>query len=172
MRQSSLNAALTAIFAALYFAITVIFQPISFLAIQVRVSGALILLCALFPEPILAGVTIGVFFANMLSPLGAIDLISAPITFLAMLPLYFLRKRGDGWIIFGGALKSVVIAAWVSLELRWVYHIPFIVNFPLVLIGDLVAVLVIGYPVYRVVKRYLPNFVSVGEKQAERISEK
>ena len=157
--------AMTAIIGALYFVITIVLQPISFLAIQVRVSGALILLLPLFPEATLFGVSIGVLFANMFSPLGLIDLVSAPVTFAAMLPLYLFCRKGkqnDALIIVGGAIKSVVIAAWVSLLLYWVFGIPVEINFPLVLIGDAIAVVGIGFLLYKLLHRYLPGNINAG----------
>jgi len=164
-----MNIAMAAIIAALYFTITIVLQPISFLAIQVRVSGALILLLPLFPEATLFGVSIGVFFANMISPLGAVDLISAPVTLVAMLPLYLFCKKGkktDTMVIVGGVIKCIVIAAWVSLLLFWVFGIPFVINFPLVLIGDAIAVIGIGFPLFKVLHRYLPG--ALVEDQIER----
>lgn len=164
--------AMTAVIASLYFAITIVLQPFSFLAIQVRISGALILLLPLFPDATLFGVSIGVLFANMVSPLGAIDLISAPVTFVAMLPLYFICKKGkknDALIIAGGAIKCVVIAAWVSLLLISVFELPywaFWLNFFLVLIGDVIAVIGIGFPLYKILHRYLPG--ALVEDQIER----
>jgi uncharacterized membrane protein len=160
-KYTTIQIALTGVIAALYTAITYVLQPISFLAIQVRVSGALILLLPLFPEATLLGVSLGVLFANMTSPLGPIDLLSAPITLLAMIPLYLLRKKGIAAILAGGAIKSIVIAIWVSAMLQWAFGAPMALNFPLVLIGDLIAVIGLGSVLYVVLKRALPASLSI-----------
>jgi uncharacterized membrane protein len=142
--MKSKEMALTAIFAAAYTALTLVLQPISFLSVQVRVSGALIMLLPLFPNPVLIGVTIGVFLSNLASPLGPIDLISSLVTLAAMIPLYLMRD-GKKWIVMlGGFIKSVIISLWVSYMLQTMIGLPFSVSFLSVLIGDTIAVVGIG----------------------------
>ncbi len=72
----SLKVALIAITAALYIALGYIFQPISFLELQFRVAELIVGMCLIFPLEGLIGNVLGVFFVNLTSPLGAIDLIS------------------------------------------------------------------------------------------------
>lgn len=144
---------LTSIFASLYAAITLVFQPISFLTIQVRVSGALIFLLPVFPIPVLVGVSIGVLLANLVSPLGAIDLVSAVVTFVSMLPLYFLREKNDGWKVMGALFKSVVISAWVAWMLDFTLGVPFEVTWYWILVGDGIAVVGLGFMLYKSVKK-------------------
>ncbi|MCL7393617.1 MAG: QueT transporter family protein [Thaumarchaeota archaeon] len=57
------------IFAALYFTITFLLAPISFLPFQVRVSDALIMLSVIFGLPAVYGVSLGCLFANLF-PVG------------------------------------------------------------------------------------------------------
>ncbi len=59
----------TVIFAALYFLLTFILAPISFLLFQVRVSDALIMLSAVLGLPAVYGVFLGCIFANLF-PVG------------------------------------------------------------------------------------------------------
>ena len=59
----------TVIFAALYFLLTFILAPISFLLFQVRVSDALIMLSAVLGLPVVYGVFLGCIFANLF-PVG------------------------------------------------------------------------------------------------------
>lgn len=60
-----------AVIAALYCLLTLIFQPISFGAVQFRIAEALTLLPILFPEAV-SGLFAGCLLANMFSPGGFI----------------------------------------------------------------------------------------------------
>ncbi|RLG02334.1 MAG: QueT transporter family protein, partial [Thaumarchaeota archaeon] len=69
MNVKALLIAETLIFAALYFALTFILAPISFLPLQVRVSDSLIMLSAVLGLPVVYGVFLGCILANLF-PVG------------------------------------------------------------------------------------------------------
>jgi len=82
----------SALIAAVYFVLTVVFTPLSFGPIQIRFSEALTVLPYSFPEAIL-GVSIGCFLANLTSPFGPIDWIfGTSLTLIAAILTYFLGK--------------------------------------------------------------------------------
>lgn len=74
---------LTAIIAALYFAMTLISYPIAYGPIQLRLSESLMLVIPLIPAAI-PGVTLGVFLANFFNPgnLGPVDYIGGTLATL------------------------------------------------------------------------------------------
>lgn len=89
---------LTAIVAALYFALTLISYPIAYGPIQLRLSESLMLAIPLIPAAI-PGVTLGVFLANFFNPgnLGPVDYIGGTLaTLLAALWTRRLHARFVG----------------------------------------------------------------------------
>lgn len=89
----SMKVALTAMTAALYTALGYIFQPISFLGLQFRVAELIVGMCILFPFEGLIGKVLGVFFVNLTSPLGPIDLISCIVNIPAIYCIIFLEIK-------------------------------------------------------------------------------
>ncbi|MBQ3575768.1 MAG: QueT transporter family protein, partial [Clostridia bacterium] len=65
MKKSTSYITRAAIIAAIYCLLTVIFQPISFGAVQFRVSEALTLMPVLFPEAV-PGLFVGCLLSNLL----------------------------------------------------------------------------------------------------------
>jgi uncharacterized membrane protein len=81
-----------ALIGALYFALTVLFAPISFKAFQIRISESLTLLPFLTKDAIW-GLFVGCFIANFFSPFGIIDIIFGSIlTLIAAYLTYLLRR--------------------------------------------------------------------------------
>ena len=82
-----------AVIAALYAALTVVLAPISYGAIQVRISEAMTLLPILLPEAI-PGVTLGCLLANLLGGSMLPDIIFGTLaTFLAAVATRRLREK-------------------------------------------------------------------------------
>lgn len=83
----------SAIVAALYAAITLLFQPLSFGAIQIRFSEALTLLPVLFPQAI-PGLALGCFVSNLIGGFGPWDMLLGTLaTLLAALTTWRLRGK-------------------------------------------------------------------------------
>lgn len=82
-----------AVIAALYVALTMIFTPFGFLVIQFRVSE-LLMLMILIDRRYIVGLTLGVFVANLFSPLGVVDLIfGTTATWLALVVYIIFAKQ-------------------------------------------------------------------------------
>lgn len=90
--KKSVEVAASAILAATYVALVMIFHPVSFLAIQVRVADALTGFVPILGMPAVYGITLGVFMANLTSPLGPIDYLSFIPNFVGLMIVYKLRK--------------------------------------------------------------------------------
>ncbi|KKN30224.1 hypothetical protein LCGC14_0836070 [marine sediment metagenome] len=136
-RSISLKIALIAITAALYIALGYIFQPIGFLGLQFRVAELIVGMCVLFPFEGLIGNVLGVFFVNLSSPLGSIDLISTIVNIPALYCIIFFKNKGLLKYL-GGCLYAIIISIYVAIILNIVIGLPIWINFLLVLIPEVI----------------------------------
>ena len=136
-RNTSIRIALIAITAALYVALGYIFQPISFLWIQFRVAELIVGMCIIFPLEGLIGKVIGVFFVNLTSPLGLIDLISCIVNVPALYCIVIFRKK-KYLKYLGGVLYAIIISLYVAIILTIVYAAPIWLTFIQVLIAEVI----------------------------------
>ncbi|MEM1546201.1 MAG: QueT transporter family protein [Candidatus Methanomethylicia archaeon] len=148
----SKNLAITAIIATLYSVLVYVFSPISFQMVQIRVANALMGLIPILGVPAIIGVVLGVFIANLVSPLGFIDLLSVAPTFIGLTIIYKLRNYS---VLLGLAIYSIILGAWVSFMLWYVFKIPYVECFIYVTVGIAMATVGLGYPVYKTFKRIL-----------------
>jgi len=148
----------TILFAALYFAITFILAPISFLPFQVRVSDALIMLSAALGTSVVYGVFLGCVLANLFPvgyPPNPLDVVFGSLANLAASYLVYLICYGRLSLrraVISAACSSLIITLVVGsylpflilprvelLDVLWIGYLG-------VLPGELVAQLVIGVP--------------------------
>ena len=133
----SLKVALIAITAALYTALGYIFQPISFLELQFRVAELIVGMCIIFPYEGLIGNVLGVFFVNLTSPLGAIDLISCVVNIPALYCIIIFRNR-KFLKYLGGVLYSIIISIYVATILYVSFGLPIWLNLLYVFISEVI----------------------------------
>jgi len=161
MKKSAKNLATTTVFASLYFVLVYLFQPISFLQIQVRVADALNPLVALFGLPAVFGLILGVFIANISSPLGWIDLVSVLPSLAGLLIIRYLANKytaNDRGLLFGIFFNNTILSFWISWMLCYVFMLPTIEQvaiFLYVFIGLGISHCVLGYPLYKAIKTRL-----------------
>ena len=136
-RPLSLRVALTAITAALYTALGYVFQPISYLGIQFRVAELMVGMCVIFPLEGLIGNVIGVFFVNLTSPLGMIDLLSCVVNIPALACIIYFRDKGPLKYL-GGVLYAIIISLYVAAILNYVLGLPYWLMFIQVLIAEVI----------------------------------
>ena len=133
---------LTAVIAALYAALTWVFAPISFWAIQFRISEALCILPYFTPAAI-PGVTIGCILGNLITGAPIWDVIFGSLaTLIGAFGSYLLRK--NKWLVpIPPILSNVLIIPWV---LKFAYDAPDAVPFMMLTvgIGEILAVYVLG----------------------------
>ena len=143
---------LSSIIAALYAALTLGFQAISYGAVQFRVSEAMTLLPILFPEAV-PGLTVGCLISNLFNPMGATiyDIVFGTFaTFLAAFLTWRIRK--SLWL---RALPPVVCnAVIVGMVLTYAYGIDMLwVNMLTVGLGEAVVCYMLGLPLIRVLRK-------------------
>ena len=149
---STSNLCLSAIIAALYAALTLGFQAISYGAVQFRVSEAMTLLPILFPQAI-PGLTVGCLISNLFNPMGATiyDIVFGTLaTFLAAMLTW--RIRGSIWL---RALPPVVCnAVIIGFVLTYAYGIDMLwMNMLTVGFGEAVVCYVLGIPLIKLLQK-------------------
>ena len=151
----SLKIALTAITAALYITLGYVFQPISFLGLQFRVAELIVGMCILFPFEGLIGNVIGVFFVNLTSPLGPIDLISCIVNIPALYCIVLLRDK-KFLKYLGGVLYAIIISIYVAIVLNLAFMLPIWFMFVQVLIAEVILAS-LGILLFDLIKGRLEN---------------
>lgn len=129
-----------ALIAAVYAAVTVLLQAISYGPIQVRVSEALTLLPIVFPEAI-PGLFVGCLIANLFSAYGLADIVFGSLaTLIAAYATYKLRK--NMWI--AAAAPVVVNAIIIGLMLNIQANAPLLATMLSVGAGEAITVYTLG----------------------------
>jgi len=149
-RNISIKVALTAITAALYIALGYIFLPISFLGLQFRVAELIVGMCIIFPFEGLIGKVIGVFFVNLTSLLGPIDLISCIVNIPALYCIVFFRDK-KFLKYLGGVLYAIIISIYVAIVLNIAFGPPIWLSFIQVLIAEVILA-TIGIMLFDIIK--------------------
>ena len=110
-----------ALIAGLYVALALAFAPISYGAIQIRVSEALTLLPVLMPDAIL-GVTVGCFLANLFSMSPWDMLFGTLATWIAAyMTLKLARIRWKGLPIASAIPPILVNAVVIGAEITYIF---------------------------------------------------
>ena len=138
----------TAVISALYATLTLVLMPISYGPVQFRISEALTVL-PLFCVEAIPGLAIGCLIANI--PMGIWDmLIGTTATLLAAILTRVSKK------IYLGVIPPVIFNAFlVPLIFLTMPDMtdPYILNVLFVGLGELVSVVLVGVPLYFVLKK-------------------
>lgn len=140
-----------AVIAALYAALTLLLAPISYGAMQVRVSEGLTLLPMLFPEAAPA-LFVGCLLANLLGGSALPDIVLGSLTTLVA-ALLTRRLRGDRIL---AALPPVVLNGLIVgalVHLLYTPEIPMALCMLYVAVGEAIACYVVGFLVLAAVRR-------------------
>lgn len=142
----------TAIIAALYVVLTLALAPISYGAVQFRVSEIIVLLAFFDPFYIVA-ITLGCFIANILGPNGIADVIFG--TLATFISVYATSLTGK--FIKSNRFSLIIASLWptifngviVGFMLNYLYQLPLILSICEVAIGEFVVVTIVGVPVIK-----------------------
>ncbi len=139
----------------MYVALAVLFNPISYGVINLRVANILVGLIPIVGWPAILGQTLGVFIANQPAlgdSLGPIDLLNVIPSFVFSFLLWRLRNKS---VLLGLTLYSVALGITVSLAVTYASggKAPFFAVIPFVMPGLFLATAVLGYVMYRSVRR-------------------
>jgi uncharacterized membrane protein len=144
-----------AIYAALYAALVIVLGGISYGPIQIRVADSMVAAVPILGLPGVLGHTLGVFVSNLYSPLGPIDLLNTIPSFAMSFVVYYIYKhtRNDYTVIATSAAYSVVLGVTVGWMLSAPFNIPLPLSISYVIIGNLAATVLIGWPLFKLLKR-------------------
>ncbi len=156
----------SAVVMALYVAITLLFKPISYQVIQVRISEMLTILPFFFPETII-GLTLGCSLSNIFSGYGLYDIIGGSIcTLIAAILTYYCSKIKSKQAVYLALLPPILVNAFgVSLYLTYLqYNIPhhgirisfwvlYLMNASYILIGQSIAVGIGGTMLIQIIRK-------------------
>ena len=165
--NTSRGLALTAIIAAMY-AVVTIFAPIpQYQAVQVRFADALSILAFFFGPVGVAGMTLGCFVANVLSPYGVLDMVIGTLSTLvetiivAYIGYKTPKEHFKRNLVSAQIIGSVIVGAFIAYLLNF-YGIPLEFGFVTVTIGELISKIAIGVPLAYGLRRTLPSLFTVG----------
>lgn len=139
----------SAVIAALYAALTLALYPISFGAVQFRVSEALTLLPILMPEAI-PGLFVGCLVSNLIGSATPWDIIFGSLATLIAAILTYATRRNKILAAFWPVLCNTVI---VGLVLALTLDLPVFLTMGEVGLGELAVVYTVGMAMLAALKR-------------------
>jgi uncharacterized membrane protein len=147
--------ALIALYAALYAALVVVLGAFSYGPVQIRVADAMLCAVPLLGIAGVLGHTLGVFVANIFSTAGPIDLLNTIPSFVMAFVVYYVYKRtkNDFSVILTSIAYSIVIGTTVGWMLSYLYGLPLAPTITYVAIGNIIASVFIGWPIFKILKR-------------------
>ena len=155
MRESNKNTyflAYGAVIAAIYMALTMAAQPISFGPVQFRISEALCVLPYFTPAAV-PGVFVGCLLSNLLCGAAGLDVVFGSLaTLIGAVGSYAFRV--NRWLVcVPPILSNTVIIPWV---LRFAYGSPDLIPVAMVTvgIGEVLAIGVLGGLLLTALERY------------------
>lgn len=140
------------VIAAIYAVLTIVLAPISYGAVQVRISEALTVLPFFTPAAV-PGLFVGCIAANLLSPYGLPDLIFGSLaTLIGAAGSYMLRKK-PALVPLPPVISNGII---VGVMLYYVYEVPvpLFVQMLYVAVGEMIACYAVGYPLMKYLNKY------------------
>jgi len=155
MRLNTKKLAVVTVFAALYAVGVVFLAPISFGIVQVRVADAMLPLAMIFGLPGALGLSLGCLVSNVFGGLGIVDIVGGATANLVACSLaWYIGRKGRGAQRFLGTVAiTVAVGLIVGGYLSWLLQVPVEISILGVLIGELIAVNLIGFPLEEAVRR-------------------
>ena len=169
MKNKTQKLVFAALIASIYAALTVMFAPISYGMIQVRISEALTIL-PFFSSFSIMGLFVGCIVANFFSPVGVIDIIfGSSATLIAAIITYFIGRSNLKYNKYIAPLPAVITNAVIigillnlvptkgnvaSLIPGYTFNITgLFVTMLWVGIGEFIACYVIGLPLLMLIEK-------------------
>ena len=138
-----------AMIATIYVVLVLILPWISYGDLQFRIAEALLVLVFFNPRHAI-GIVIGTFVANIFSTVSIIDIVvGTTATIMALVPMYFTRKKPLIALIFPVLTNAFIIAAM----LYYILEYPYWLSVLQVGIGEAAVLYVLGYPLFRIIKQ-------------------
>jgi len=130
-----------AMIAAIYVVLNIIFASISYGPIQIRIAESLTVLPFIDPSAII-GLFVGCILANILGPVGMVDIIGGSLCTLVAAYLTYKLKNPKL-----APLPPVLINAFgVSIYLHLLFDLPYWITVLYIGMGEIIACYILGYP--------------------------
>lgn len=130
-----------AMIGAIYVILNIIFAPISYGPVQVRIAEALAVLPFIDPSAII-GLFVGCILANIYGGLGMVDIIGG--SFCTLIAAYLTSKMKNPKL---APLPPVLINAFgVSIYLHLLFDLPYWITVLYIGMGEIIACYILGYP--------------------------
>ena len=155
MKLNAKKIAAMTIFAALYAVGVIFLAPISFNVVQVRIADALLPLSMIFGLPSAIGFGLGCVVSNVYGGLGMIDIVGgAAANLVACTLAWYIGRNGH---VVTRLTGTIAIAAAVTLivggYLSLIFQVPIEISFLGVFVGEIIAVIAIGFPLQEAIRR-------------------
>ncbi len=167
VKMDSKQIALTSIFAALYAIGVVFLAPFSYGLIQVRIADALLPLSIVFGMPVVIGLSLGTFIANILNPvnLGPIDILGGTVTnFIATFVAWKICGSNKVPFIVGIGCQIVIVSVIVGTYLSYLLGSTLIAGIGYLFIGTFLAVGVLGSILVVIIKDRVQSIGIINSK--------
>ncbi|MEG0452127.1 MAG: QueT transporter family protein [Coprobacillus sp.] len=139
--------AINAMIAGIYAVLTMAIAPLSYGAIQMRISEVMVFL-AFYNKKYIPGLVLGCLIANTISPLGMMDMCFGTLsTLIVCLAMYKLKN-----LFVAGIVGGVITGLIIGVELYVALDLPFMINAFYVFAGE-VIILVIGAIVFKLIEK-------------------
>jgi uncharacterized membrane protein len=155
VKLRSKDYAIIAVYAALYAALVVALGFLSYGPLQVRVADVMVAFVPLLGLPGVLGHTLGVFIGNIPSGAGPADLLNTIPSFAMAFVVYYVYKRtNNDFTVIGTCLAySAVLGITVGYMLSSLFGYPLVITIVYVIIGNIIATTLLGWPIFKVLKK-------------------
>lgn len=154
-KRSASGLAKIGLVAALYLCLTLLLNPLSYGAVQLRLGEGLNHLTVFHRRYILA-LTLACALANLVSPLGIIDVIFGSLETLIMTSVSYWLTRHVKRVTYrlGISTLSCTFFSWIiALELHLISKVPFWPTYATIALGELASLLLGAIVVYALAQR-------------------
>jgi len=155
LKNRTKNLSLISIYAALYAALVIFLPGLSYGPLQVRIADSLVAVVPLLGIAGVLGHTLGVFIANIFSPVGPIDLLNTIPSFaMAFIVYYVHKKTSNDYTVIGTCIAySAVLGITVGWMLSYLFGYPLLATIVYVALGNIIASVLIGWPLFKLLKK-------------------
>ena len=137
-----------ALVAAIYVVLTLVLAPLSYGAIQFRISEMLMIL-VLYNPIYSISLTVGCLIANFASPMALLDVgFGTLATLISVIIMIFIKNK-----TLASLVPSIANGLIIALELKIAYDLPFWLSMVEVFVGEFVVVSIIGLFLFKGVEK-------------------
>lgn len=137
-----------AFYMGIYIALCIVFQPISYGEVQIRIAEALCIL-PIFDSYAVYSVTLGCLISNLIGGGNIIDVIFGSLaTFIGLFAIRYIKVNNFFIKMLPSILSNTII---IPLVLRYGYgikNLPIYISALFIAIGEIISIYIIGYILY------------------------